>query len=144
MLFYHFLINCHKINFDTPHLSNIFKEQELLKDTVVANFATTASDGEIYQVDYYNLDAVISVGYRVKSTEATQFRVWATQVLKSHLIQGHTTYDKRLAERGIKELQQIADLLKKTLIRNELVNDIGVEIIQLIMGYANTWHLLLN
>ena len=85
------------------HLSNIFKEQELVKAKVVANFATNASDGKVYQVDYYSLDAVISVGYRVNSTEATQFRIWATQILKSHLIQGYTTYDNRLAERGIKD-----------------------------------------
>ena len=59
------------------HLLNIFKNNELDKNSVVANFATTAADGKTYQVDYYNLDAIISIGYRVNSSEATQFRIWA-------------------------------------------------------------------
>jgi prophage maintenance system killer protein len=79
----------------------------------------------------------------VNSTQATQFRIWATQVLKNHLIRGYTTYEKRLAERGIKELQQSIDLLQKTLTRNQLVDEIGAQSIQLIMSYAKTWHLLL-
>lgn len=125
------------------HLLNIFKNNELDKDSVVANFATTAADGKTYQVDYYNLDAIISIGYRVNSSEATQFRIWATSILKEHLIKGYTTYEKRLAERGVKELQQSIELLQKTLTRNDLVNDIGIETIQLIMSYTKTWHLLL-
>ena len=125
------------------HLSNIFKNNELVKHSVVAKFATTATDGKTYQVDYYNLDAIISIGYRVNSLQATQFRIWATQVLKDHLIRGYTVYEKRLAERGVKELQQSIELLQKTLTRNDLVNDIGIETIQLIMSYTKTWHLLL-
>lgn len=88
------------------HLSNIFKNNELNKKSVVANFATTASDNKTYQVDFYNLDAIISVGYRVNSTKATQFRIWATQTLKSHLIKGYTLNKQRLAQEGIKDLQQ--------------------------------------
>lgn len=125
------------------HLSNVFKNKELSKNAVVAKFATTAADGKTYHVDHYNLDAIISIGYRVNSLQATQFRIWATQVLKDHLIHGYTIYEKRLAERGIKELQQSIELLQKTLMRNELVNNIGVETIQLIMNYAKTWRLLL-
>ena len=63
------------------HIKNIFTEGELVRNSVVANFATTASDGKEYQVDYYNLDVVISVGYRVKSLRGTQFRQWATKRL---------------------------------------------------------------
>ena len=125
------------------HLSNVFKNNELGRDQAVANFATTAADGKTYKVDYYNLDAIISIGYRVNSFEATQFRIWATSVLKEHLIQGYTLNKKRLAERGVKELQQSMKLLQKTLTHNDLVNDIGVETIQLIMSYTKTWHLLL-
>lgn len=88
------------------HLSNIFKNKELEKPSVVANFATTASDGKTYRVDYYNLDAIISIGYRVNSNEATQFRIWATSVLKEYLVKGYTIHEKRLAERGVRELQQ--------------------------------------
>lgn len=64
------------------HVNNVFKEKELGRDAVVANFATTASDGKQYQVEHYNLDMIISVGYRVKSRQGTQFRQWATQRLK--------------------------------------------------------------
>lgn len=128
------------------HLSNIFKNKELKQSQTVAKFATVQKEGkkEVRRdIDYYNLDVVISIGYRVNSSEATQFRIWATQVLKEHLIKGYTIYEKRLAERGVKELQQSIELLQKTLTRNDLVNDIGVETIQLIMSYTKTWHLLL-
>ena len=66
------------------HISNVFTEGELVPDSVVANYATTAIDGKIYRVDYYNLDVIISVGYRVKSLRGTQFRIWATQRIWTH------------------------------------------------------------
>ena len=72
------------------HIKNIFSEGELMPISVVANFATTASDGKIYRVDYYNLDVVISVGYRVKSLRGTQFRQWANKVLKEYLLSGYS------------------------------------------------------
>ena len=65
------------------HIKNIFQEGELDQNSVVANFATTAADGKTYQVDYYNLDVIISVGYRVKSLRGTQFRIWATAELRN-------------------------------------------------------------
>lgn len=82
------------------HLKNIFSTQELVKNAVVAKNATTASDGKTYQVDYYNLDAIISVGYRVNSKQGTQFRIWATKRLKEYLIQGYSVNQKRLEELG--------------------------------------------
>lgn len=72
------------------HIRNIFKEGELVKDSVWAKFAYTASDGKVYQVDYYNLDVIISVGYRVKSHRGTQFRQWANKVLKEYLLKGYS------------------------------------------------------
>ena len=72
------------------HIKNIFAEGELMPISVVANFATTASDGKIYRVDFYNLDVVISVGYRVKSIRGTQFRQWANKVLKEYLLSGYS------------------------------------------------------
>ena len=72
------------------HVRAIFKEGELQKDSVWAKFAYTASDGKTYQVDYYNLDVIISVGYRVKSVQGTQFRIWATGVLRKYLMQGYS------------------------------------------------------
>ena len=82
------------------HISNIFEEGELTPDSVVANSATTAADGKTYQVVNYNLDVIISVGYRVKSHRGTQFRIWATQRLREYLIKGFTMDDERLKAAG--------------------------------------------
>ena len=82
------------------HIKNIFAEGELNKNSVVANSATTASDGKVYQVDYYNLDVIISVGYRVKSLRGTQFRIWATKVLKEYMQKGFALDDDRLKRLG--------------------------------------------
>lgn len=82
------------------HIKNIFEEGELDAKSVVAKFATTASDGKTYQVDYYNLDMIISVGYRVNSLQGTHFRIWATQVLKEYMIKGFAMDDERLKRGG--------------------------------------------
>ncbi len=82
------------------HVRNIFKEGELVKETVWAKFAYTASDGKVYQVDYYNLDVIISVGYRVKSHRGTQFRIWATGILKEYMKKGFALDDERLKNLG--------------------------------------------
>jgi hypothetical protein len=82
------------------HIKNIFDEGELARESVVANFATTAVDGKTYQVDYFNLDVIISVGYRVKSHRGTQFRIWATQRLREYIIKGFTMDDDRLKRDG--------------------------------------------
>src|SRR5690606_21157486 len=82
----------------SKHMKNIFSSGELNKNSVVANFATTATDGKTYQVDYYNLDAIISVGYRVNSKKATQFRIWATNTLKEYIIKGFVLDDNRLKQ----------------------------------------------
>lgn len=84
----------------SKHIKNIFKEGELQKDSVVANFATTASDGKTYRVDYYNLDVIISVGYRIKSIIGTRFRIWATERLKEYMVKGFTMDDERLKGNG--------------------------------------------
>ncbi len=82
------------------HIKNIFKEGELVRDSVVAKFATTATDGKEYQVDYYNLDVIISVGYRVRSLRGTQFRQWATKRLNEYIRKGFTMDDERLKNLG--------------------------------------------
>ncbi|PKL44160.1 MAG: hypothetical protein CVV41_05850 [Candidatus Riflebacteria bacterium HGW-Riflebacteria-1] len=82
------------------HLKNIFESVELSRSSVVANFATTASDGKKYNVEFFNLDAIISVGYRVNSIRGTQFRIWATQRLREYLIKGFTMDDERLKNLG--------------------------------------------
>ena len=82
------------------HIKNVFSEGELQRESVVANFATTAADGKTYQVDYYNLDVIISVGYRVKSKRGTQFRIWATNILKEYMRKGFAMDDERLKNLG--------------------------------------------
>ncbi|MDO9591300.1 MAG: virulence protein RhuM/Fic/DOC family protein [Microcella sp.] len=82
------------------HLRNVFVEGELDREAVVADFATTAADGKTYTVAHYNLDVVISVGYRVKSVEGVRFRRWATQVLRRYLVEGVAVYTRRLAQLG--------------------------------------------
>lgn len=82
----------------SKHLSNIFDSGELSEDSVISNLETTASDGKNYDTKFYNLDAIISVGYRVSSYQATQFRIWATSVLKEYMIKGFATDDERLKQ----------------------------------------------
>ncbi len=96
------------------HIKNVFEDKELRRDSVVANFATTASDGKTYQVEFYNLDVIISVGYRVKSQRGTQFRIWATKRLNEYIRKGFTMDDERLKHGGgryFKELlQRVRDI----------------------------------
>ena len=80
----------------SEHLTNIFESKELDKNSVVRNFRTTAKDGKKYEVKFYNLDAILSVGYRVNSTQATQFRIWASKILKEYIIKGFAMDDERL------------------------------------------------
>ena len=98
------------------HLRNVFKEKELSKKSTVAKFATIQQEGRrliTRHVEYYNLDAILSVGYRVNSKRGTQFRIWSTKVLKQHLVDGYTINEKRLklAEHKYLELQKSLKLL---------------------------------
>ncbi len=106
------------------HLRNIFTSGELNRDSVVAKNATTASDGKTYVVDYYNLDAIISVGYRVNSKRGTQFRQWATKRLKDYLIEGVAINDKRLEQKN-KEIQVLHDGIRilSRAIENQAANN---------------------
>lgn len=82
----------------SEHIWNVFEERELEKDSVVREFRTTASDGKNYNTSFYNLDVIISVGYRVKSPQGTQFRIWATRTLKEYIIKGFALDDERLKQ----------------------------------------------
>lgn len=126
------------------HINNLFREEELERDSVVVNFATTAADGKTYQVDFFNLDVIISVGYRVKSLQGTKFRQWATRVLRDHLVQGYTINQQRLTEQAQKlaEMQQAVELLSRTLEQQQLVNDLGKDVLQVITDYAYALNLL--
>ena len=97
------------------HINNIFKEGELDQNAVVKEYLTTASDGKKYKTKYYNLDVIISVGYRVKSQRGTQFRIWANKVLKDYLLRGHAI-NQRIGriEQKLFEHDKKFDLLIKT------------------------------
>ncbi|MDD5065302.1 MAG: virulence RhuM family protein [Phycisphaerae bacterium] len=97
----------------TKHLKNIFAEGELLESSVISILETTATDGKRYQTQFYNLDAIIAVGYRVNSAEATQFRIWATQVLKEYIIKGFVLDDERLKNSKQFGKDYFAELLER-------------------------------
>lgn len=94
----------------TEHIRNVFKEGELDENSVCRKFRHTADDGKTYETNYYNLDVIISVGYRVKSKQGTQFRIWANNVLKQYIIKGYTIQDKIKIEQ-FKSLRQTVHLL---------------------------------
>jgi len=120
------------------HLSNIFKEGELVRDSVVAKNATTASDGKTYLVEYFNLDAVISVGYRVNSKRGTQFRIWANQVLKDYLVKGYTLNERKLKEQSeqFNSLKQAVNLLGNVLKNKELTSDEATGLLKVVTDYT--------
>lgn len=124
----------------TKHLRNVFKDGEL-EESNVQNMHVPFSDKP---VKFYNLDAIISVGYRVNSKQGTQFRRWATKVLRDHLVQGYTVNQSRLAEKGLSEMQQAVELLSRTLANQALVSEAGQDVLAIIVGYAKTWRLLLQ
>lgn len=125
----------------TKHLSNIYKSGELIEENTCSILEHMADHGQRYRTKHYNLDAIISVGYRVSSIRATQFRQWATQVIKNHLVQGYTLNQRRLTERGI-EFEQAVNLLSRTLTNQGLVSNEGEAVAQVISDYARSWSLL--
>lgn len=120
------------------HLKNIFATRELEREAVVAKNATTASDGKTYLVEYYNLDAIISVGYRVNSTRATRFRQWATGVLREHLTQGFSLDRERFA-RNAAELETALQLVKKAAAGEALTTEQGRGLVEVIARYTQTF-----
>ncbi len=127
----------------TKHLKNILKEKELDEKSVCSILEHTAQDGKKYKTQFYNLDAIISVGYRVNSKRATQFRIWATNTLKNYLVKGYAINEKRLleAQNKFKELQTAIDFLKKKS-GNELMVGQEQEILNLLADYSKTLTLL--
>jgi len=125
------------------HIKNIFKEEELNEDSVIRNFRITAADGKSYDTNFYNLDVIISVGYRVKSLRGTQFRIWATKTLKEYLVKGYTVNQKRLlqAKSQFKELQRAITFLQEKS-KHELLAGQGREILSLLADYSKTLTLL--
>lgn len=120
------------------HLRNVFAEGELERQAVVAKNATTAADGKTYQVEFFNLDAVLSVGYRVNSRQGTRFRQWATQLLKDHLTRGYTLNRERF-EANARELEAALELVRKTARVPELDIDGGRGLVEIVSRYTQTF-----
>ncbi len=120
------------------HARNIFREGELDELSVIRKYRITAADGKLYDTIHYNLDVIISVGYRVKSQQGTRFRQWATQVLRDHIVTGYTINEQRLREESAKlqAMQQTVALLARTLTNQELVCDTGRDVLRVIDDYA--------
>jgi len=125
------------------HIKNIFSDEELEEDSVIRNFRITAKDGKNYDTNFYNLDVIISIGYRIKSKRGIEFRRWANSVLKDYLLKGYAL-NKNIIDTKTKEYQNLLDILGKTLVNNQLVGDQGQNIVELITTYANTWTTLLQ
>lgn len=121
----------------TQHIGNIFKEKELVKETVCKDFLHTAEDGKIYKVKYYNLDVIISVGYRVKSKEGTQFRQWATQRLKDYLVNGYAINQKRLDQ-----LQKTIQLIGNNIKTDDIDIKEAKGLLEIIKNYTQSFALL--
>jgi prophage maintenance system killer protein len=122
------------------HIGNVFREGELPEKSNVHFLHIAGADRP---VGFYNLDVIISVGYRVKSPRGTQFRIWATQVLRQHLIQGYSLHQRRLQERGLGDLQQALALMARTLSARGLVSDEGQAVLEVVQRYSRAWRWLL-
>ena len=126
------------------HIGNIYGEDELTRAATIRKFRIVRQEGKRQvnrELEHYNLDVIISVGYRVKSRRGVQFRQWATQTLRQHLVQGYTLHEKRLQERGI-EIGQALALLQQTLANQSLVNAEGAAVLAVVQDYAKSWSLL--
>ena len=127
------------------HIKNIYKENELVKDSTIRKFRIVRKEGkrEVQRnIEHYSLDVIISVGYRVNSKKATTFRIWATNILKDHLIQGYSLNQKRLQQKGMKEFNQAIALLQTTINQEELACDEAKGLLDVIVGYGRSWSLL--
>jgi death-on-curing family protein len=126
------------------HIVNIFKEKELKKESVIRKFRITAADGKIYGTNFYNLDVIISVGYRVKSVNGTKFRTWATNILRKHLVDGYTLNEKRLKADALKykELKDSVRLLTNVLEAKLIVDDQSAGLIKVISDFTQALDVL--
>jgi prophage maintenance system killer protein len=122
----------------SEHIRNVFKDGELQEDAVVRNFRITAADGKGYDTTHYNLDVIISVGYRVKSPQGVQFRQWATRLLREHLTLGYTVNRQRF-EANAAELEAALTLIRKAAQTPHLSADTGRGLVDIVTRYAHTF-----
>ncbi len=118
------------------HIKNIFKTGEVNKNSVVAKIATTASDGKIYQVDHYNLDVILLIGYRVDSKVAIEFRKWATKLLKQHITKGYTI-NRKVIGKNYEQFIKAVDSVKKLLPDGNLVST--GDVLDLVKSFSGVW-----
>ncbi|MDO7852563.1 virulence protein RhuM/Fic/DOC family protein [Hymenobacter convexus] len=128
----------------SEHIQNIFREGELVSEAVVRKSRTTASDGKNYLVQHYNLDVIISVGYRVKSLRGTHFRQWATNILRQYLVQGYALNEKRLREssRQLADLKRLVQLQGEVAANQELTSDQSDALLRVLGDYARALDVL--
>jgi len=126
------------------HIKNVFKERELRRYSVIRKFRITAADGKIYNTEHYNLDVIISVGYRVKSKRGTQFRIWANKILKNFLLNGYAINKNRLKTQTgkVRELEKTIRVLTAVIDRKELKADEAVGLVKVIRDYTYALDLL--
>ena len=129
------------------HLRNVYVEGELGEEATTEDYSVVQSEGTRQvrrQLKHYNLDAILSVGYRVNSKRGTQFRIWATRTLRDHVLQGYSLNERRLREKGLGEIEQAVALLARTLDHHALVTDEGRAVLDVVQQYARSWRLLLE
>jgi prophage maintenance system killer protein len=129
------------------HLRNVYSEGELGERATTKDYLVVQTEGRRRVrriVRHFNLDAILSVGYRVNSRRGTQFRIWATRTLREHLIRGFTLNERRLAERGLGEMQSAVSLLARTLTGQALVSDEGRAVLDVVQRYTRSWRWFLE
>ncbi len=127
------------------HLSNIFEEGELKKKSVTKETRVITPNGKLYNMQHYNLDAIISVGYRVNSKEGTRFRIWATEVLKNYLLKGYSINQRRLRDvhlRELSKLEKTVAMIRSAADAKELTGDEAKGLLHVVTDYARSWAVL--
>ncbi len=122
----------------TKHLRNVFRDEELVEESVCAKFAQTAGDGKTYQTRFFNLDAILSVGYRVNSKRGVQFRQWASRILKDYLVRGYAL-DRQRLDHNARELEAALLLVRRTLSNAELAREAGSGLAEIVVRYTQTF-----
>ncbi|MDO8505895.1 MAG: RhuM family protein [bacterium] len=125
----------------SEHIRNVYSEGELKEPDTVYKSGNSGI-GLTKPTSYYNLDVIISVGYRVKSVQGTQFRIWATRILREHIVQGFTVNQKRLQETGLQDFEKVLALVRDTIAKKELTGFEARGLLRVITDYSNTWLLL--
>ncbi len=129
----------HTVN---EHIQNIYTEKELSRRSTIRKFRTVRLEGKRQikrNLDYYNLDVIISVGYRVKSLRGTQFRIWATKTLRDYILKGYAINKHRLIDTGMDELERAVNLIRQTLDSKVLTSGEAKGILRVIADYAHSW-----